>query len=608
MEPQPGAPSGPTRHDPYAMPSRLKPSSPLLALAAAAFLALPAAPAAAVQRPGAAVAGSAASDQLVVKYRGAAAAPTLPAAALQRAAAVAQSRGLRLAPLRRLHDGAHVFKLDRAVPLAELQRLGEALRNGDADVEYAEADLRMQPQLQPNDALYAQQWDLFEATAGLNLPTAWDKSSGAGVVVAVIDTGVRPHADLQPNLLPGYDFIADTTLVANDGDGRDADPSDPGDWTSAGQCYGGSPATGSSWHGTHVAGTIAAVTNNAAGVAGVAHGAKVLPVRVLGRCGGYTSDIADGMVWAAGGSVSGVPANANPAKVLNLSLGGTGSCSVTYQNAINAARARGAVVVVAAGNANADALNTTPANCAGVVTVAAVGRSGGKASYSNFGSVVDLAAPGGDSGAGIVSTLNSGSTVPGADSYASYVGTSMATPHVAGVAALMLSRNPTLTPDQVEERLKGAVRAFPAACGGCGTGLLDANAAVDAAGTPQPVTSLAEVEPNDSLGAAQALGTLPVAVSGTIAKAADKDYYKVLIPAGGRVTAKLTPNAGSNYDLYAYSASGALLASSVLGGAAVDSVSVANTGSADATMVLQVRRASGLTGSTGTYGLAVSAN
>ncbi|NML13957.1 S8 family serine peptidase [Azohydromonas sp. G-1-1-14] len=582
-------------------------------------MALHAAPAAALQRPGAAPAAAAdLTDRLIVKYRSATTATAPSAAALQRASNAAQGRGLKLGHLRRLGNGAHVLKLDRALPPAQLQSLIDELRNGDADVEYAEADLWMRAQLQPNDAMYAQQWDLFEATAGLNLPTAWDKSTGAGVVVGVIDTGVRPHADLQPNLLPGYDFISDTTLVANDGNGRDADPADPGDWTTYGQCYSGSPAANSSWHGTHVAGTIAAVTHNATGVAGVAFGAKVLPVRALGRCGGYTSDIADAMVWAAGGSVVGAPANPTPARVLNLSLGGTGACPTTYQNAINTARSLGTVVVVAAGNSNVDALNSAPANCAGVVTVAAVNRSGGKASYSNYGSVVDLAAPGGDSGAGILSTLNTGTTTPGADSYAAYMGTSMATPHVAGVAALMLAANPSLTPDQVEERLKGAVRPFPAACGGCGTGLLDANAAVDAAlggGTvtppppPPPAPStVAEVEPNNSVTAPQSLNTLPVTVNGTIASSTDRDHYKVLIPAGGRITARLTPNASSNYDLYFYSATGTQLGYSASSGSLAEQITITNGGSTVYTLVLQVRRISGLTGSTGTYTLSVSPN
>jgi serine protease len=340
----------------------------------------------------------------------------------------------------------------------------------------------MVPLATPNDPMYSQQWDFFEATGGLRLPAAWDKSTGSGINVAVIDTGYRPHADLSGQILPGYDFIANTT-IANDGNGRDSDASDPGDWTPAGSCSAGVPASdeSSSWHGTHVAGTIAAKTNNGVGVAGVAYGAKIVPARVLGRCGGYTSDIADAIVWTSGGSVTGVPANANKARVLNLSLGGSGACDATTQNAINSARSRGAVVVVAAGNSNVNASNASPANCAGVIAVAATGRSGGKASYSNYGTVVDVAAPGGDYGAGILSTLNSGTSTPASDSYASYMGTSMATPHVAGVAALMLSANPNLTPDEVEARLKSTARAFPAACPGCGAGIVDAEAAVNAA-------------------------------------------------------------------------------------------------------------------------------
>jgi serine protease len=202
---------------------------------------------------------------------------------------------------------------------------------------------------------------------------------------------------------------------------------------------------------------------------------------VLGRCGGYTSDIADAMVWASGGTVTGVPANANKARVLNLSLGGSGACDTTTQNAINSARSRGAVVVVAAGNSNTNAINSNPANCAGVITVAATNRSGGKASYSNYGTNVAIAAPGGDSGAGILSTLNSGTTTPASDNYAWYMGTSMATPHVAGVVALMLSANPNLTPDDVAAKLKSTARAFPAPCSGCGAGIVNAAAAVNAA-------------------------------------------------------------------------------------------------------------------------------
>ena len=281
------------------------------------------------------------------------------------------------------------------------------------------------------------------------------------------------------------------TFVSVDGDGRDSDPTDPGDWSSANQCGFGQPARNSSWHGTHVAGTVAAVTNNSTGVAGVAYGAKVVPVRVLGRCGGYTSDIADGIIWASGGTVSGVPANANPADALNLSLGGGGSCPSTTQSAINTARANGATVVVSAGNSNANAANYTPASCAGVISVAATDRNGSKSYYSNFGAAVDLAAPGGDvtTGAqnGVLSTLNSGNTSPGSDNYEFYQGTSMSAPHIAGLAALMRSVDPSLTPDQIESTMKSTARAFPGTCSQCGSGIADAAAAIAAvSGGPPP--------------------------------------------------------------------------------------------------------------------------
>jgi serine protease len=591
------------------MSKLFKPSTSLLALAAATFLSLQAAPAAAfVGGADNAAVPAALTDRLIVKYRSAVeAAPS--AAAQARAAASLRARGANSSYLRRLGNGAHVFKLDKPLGTDELKKVAQELRAGDADIEYAEPDMLLQPAYVPNDASYSQQWSLFEATAGINAPTAWDKSTGAGVVVAVIDTGVRPHADLAANLLSGYDFIADSTLVSNDGNGRDADPSDPGNWTTAGLCYAGSPATNSNWHGTHVSGTVAAVTNNAAGVAGVAFGAKVLPLRALGRCGGYNSDIADAMIWAAGGTVSGIPANTNPAKVLNLSLGGSGACSTTFQNAINIARNYGATVVVAAGNSNVDVANSAPANCNGVVAVGAVNRSGSKASYANYGTLVDLAGPGGDSSAGVLSTLNTGTTVPGSDSYAAYMGTSMATPHVAGTAALMLSVNPTLTPDQVESRLKSTTRAFPGSCTLCGTGIVDANAAVVAAGTAPSVTAVAEAEANDTLASAQVLGApLPLTVSATISKLADKDYYSVQIPVGGSILARLQSNASSNYDLYAYDTAGAQLASSVQTGALADQVILSNTGSNTLTVVLRVTRISGLTGASGTYSLYVSPN
>lgn len=398
---------------------------------------------------------------------------------------VARQVGQPMRTLRTMATGAKVMQLDRQYGKQEVEAIIQRLASHPS-VEYVEPDLMLKPLFVPNDQFYGAQWHYYEAVGGINLESAWDTSTGQGAVVAVLDTGVRPHVDLAANLLPGYDMISDT-FVANDGNGRDSNAFDPGDFVNSGQCGGGQPTQnqGSSWHGTHVSGTVAALTNNGTGVAGVAFNARVVPVRVLGRCGGFTSDIADGIIWAAGGNVSGVPTNPNPANVINMSLGGGGSCGNTTQNAINTARALGTTVVVAAGNSAVNASNATPANCNGVVTVAATDRTGGSSYFTNFGSVVDLAAPGGDmrttAADGIASTLNAGQTTPGADNYVYYQGTSMATPHVAGVAALMYSVNPSLTPDEVESILKSTTRSFPATCSQCGTGIVDAAAAVAAA-------------------------------------------------------------------------------------------------------------------------------
>jgi len=436
------------------------------------------------------------SNQIIVKFK-----TTTPTTSLlgrslaqndknARAAAVSNAMGVSAQYRRRVATGAEVYRLNDWRSHADIKKRLLAIAN-DPNVEYVEVDELLQPLATPNDTRYNEQWHYFESTGGLNLPTAWDTSTGAGAVVAVLDTGYRSHADLAANLLPGYDMI-DDTFVSVDGDGRDSDATDPGDWSNAGECGFGQPARNSSWHGTHVAGTVAAVTNNGTGVAGVAYDAKIVPVRVLGRCGGYTSDIADGIIWAAGGTVSGVPANSNPADVLNLSLGGGGSCATTTQTAIDSARANGAAVVVAAGNSSADAANFTPASCNGVISVASTDRNGARSYFSNFGAVVDLAAPGGDvttgTGNGVLSTLNSGSTAPVADNYEFYQGTSMAAPHVAGLAALMKSADTTLTPDQIEATLKSTARAFPGSCSQCGSGIADAAAAIAAVtgGNPPP--------------------------------------------------------------------------------------------------------------------------
>jgi serine protease len=545
------------------------------------------------------------TDRIIVKYRTSPVTVAAQTAQARGADLSAARHGVAMNRVRTTALGSQVLRVDRRLSLAEAERLAADIAASDPNVEYAEPDRIMRRTFTPNDTRYNEQWHYFEATGGINAPAAWDKSTGTGVVVAVLDTGVRPHADLAANLLPGYDFISDA-FVGNDGNARDSDASDPGDWINPGECGPGDPAVfeSSSWHGTHVSGTIAAVTNNSNGVAGVAFNARVVPVRVLGKCGGYTSDIADAIVWASGGSVSGVPANANPARVINLSLGGGGSCGSTTQNAVNSARSRGTSVIVAAGNSNANAANYSPASCSGVVTVAATGRNGGKASYSNFGAVVEVAAPGGSGGANsVLSTLNSGSMGPGSDNYAFYNGTSMATPHVAGVVALMLSAKSTLTPDNVTSILQSTARSFPASCSQCGSGIVNANAAVDAAlgtvpPTDPPPGTISEVESNNTRATAQVVSTDNTTVNGAMGSSSDTDYFRVSLPAGRTLVSTLTPNSSSDYDLFVYNASGTLIGRSERATGLVDTVSVTNTGSSASVRYIRVVYWSGGTGST----------
>jgi len=339
-------------------------------------------------------------------------------------------------------------------------------------------------------------WGLT-GTYGVDAPAAWTKTQGSSnVIVAVLDTGITTHSDLGPQV-SGYDMISlddtnndgigDQAYVANDGDGRDPSPADPGDWISVSENNGGS-ASGylygctvgtSSWHGTHVAGTINAAINGSGSV-GIAPNVLVQPVRVLGKCGGRDSDIVAGILWAAGSPVSGIPNNTTPADVISLSLGGSGACSVAMQSAIDYAWSHGVVITIAAGNSNADASTFSPASCNHVVTVAATDSAGKRASFSNYGSAVEISAP----GVGIYSTMNSGTTSPSSETYVSWNGTSMATPHVAAVVALILSREPSLTPSDVLTRLQTTATGF---AGGscdfssaktCGTGIANAGAAV----------------------------------------------------------------------------------------------------------------------------------
>lgn len=350
----------------------------------------------------------------------------------------------------------------------------------DPAVEYAQPNYIYQAQLTPNDEFYSSQWHY----PLINLPQAWDKTTGDNsVVIAVIDSGSSEHPDLQGQWLPGYDFtnteICDITGClphSGDGDGPDADATDLSD----------------SRHGTHVAGTIAALSNNQIGVAGICWHCRILPVRVLGQQGtGDTKDLANAVRWAAGLTVFGVPRNYNPARVINLSLAGPvrAPCAQgdpVMTKAIQDARAAGALVVVAAGNFSEDASYYSPASCSQAVTVTAVDQAGKLANYSNFGSYVDVAAPGGDVSIdldhdqypdGVLSTF--WGRWDGFN-YSFLEGTSMASPHVAGVIGLMLSQNPALTPAEIETKLATSAQPLSnSACrGGCGAGLIDAAAAL----------------------------------------------------------------------------------------------------------------------------------
>jgi serine protease len=465
-----------------------------LAIAASGVL-LPAASQAQPPAPGAPGAdGGSITDQVIVGYA--------PGAGRLSAAQLARAAGNGARSARMLDARTEVVKLAHPMTGVDLERAVAALA-GLPGVGYAEPDAIMLPTSVPNDPSFPTQWDLSDPSVsgfyGVNAPAAWDVTTGsASLTVAVIDTGYLDHPDLAGRIAGGYDFISDAR-IGNDGNARDADAHDPGDWISSADkataFFAGCTVSNSSWHGTHVAGTIGAATDNGEGMAGLNRNSRVIAARVLGKCGGYTSDVIDGMKWAAGLSVAGVPANPNPARVLNLSLGGSGACSSTYQTAINQITAAGAVVVVAAGNSNADAANFSPASCAGVITVAATGKAGSRSYYSNFGSAVEIAAPGGDRFADnsdtILSTLNAGTTVPDAYTYVKYQGTSMATPHVAGIVSLVLSVNPALTPSQVTQVLQQAARAFPGSStctiAICGAGIIDAAAAVTLAVNPPPL-------------------------------------------------------------------------------------------------------------------------
>lgn len=416
--------------------------------------------------------------------------------------------GLRSAP-RMTSGGELIYQLTPQAMFA-LQSEEEAVARVEAlaarlsarpDVEYAQPNWILYPSLTPNDPLFPLQWHYRnngsgsdQSPGGVNLVNAWDTERGeASVGVAVLDTGILPaEADIagSPNLAPGYDMITDP-FIANDGNGRDADPTDSGDAVAAGECGSNQPpvAQDDSWHGTHVAGTIGVVnTNNGAGVAGANWSVTTVPVRVLGKCGGTNADINDGIRWAAGLPVPGVPNNPQPASVINMSLGAPVACTQapSLQAAINDAVAAGTVVVVAAGNEAIDVAGTLPGGCDNVIAVAASDARGHLVTrYSNFGQRIDILAPGGDLARndngdqhpdGVLSTVQGG--------YALFNGTSMAAPHTAGVAALMLAMDAALTPAEIEAQIKAnALPRNSTQCPRpCGAGLLNAEFVMPAAG------------------------------------------------------------------------------------------------------------------------------
>jgi len=510
---------------------------------------------------------------LIVKVRDDATAQALVEGS-RNLARLSNRAGMSLRHQRAMAGNAHLLRLPRWMNREEATALAQRLAQ-EPEIEFVTPDRVFHVQTFPNDPDYTSysgnsdaQWHLLPPTsepAGADLPPAWSVTTGdPSLVIAVLDTGLVPHQDIGAaipttcgaspigRILPGCNMISDPYSAGQTGsetgaiNGRSCNPTDLGDWDAAKGCSLDDPGNPtSSWHGTHVTGIAAATGNNGIFVAGVNWQSKILPVRVLGKCGGNLSDIYDAIYWAAGlplGDNSGIPMNSiatnqYPAKVINMSLGvqtvdGSGNpiaqCDAAMQSAIDAATQKGAIIVVAASNYDDDAKYYEPANCNNVITVAAVARNGGLGYaygqvYSDYGyPTVTVSAPGGDavsgtdfSPDGILSTMNSGTTTPvaGGDIVSYDVGTSMATPIVTGIVSLILSVNPNIDANVTYNSSVGAysnvfaaamivaytARSFPTVssqyqCSAntsattrpyyCGFGMVDAGVAVAAALPP----------------------------------------------------------------------------------------------------------------------------
>lgn len=526
------------------------------------------------------------------------------AAPAERARTLAQRTGLRIEGGHALGERTQVVTGRGIGTDALAARLAQ-----DSEVEYAVPDRRKRIVAVPNDPLYAAspsispavgQWylrapDAAAATSAttivssINAAGAWDITTGhPSVVVAVLDTGVRfEHPDLRKvadggNYLDGYDFVSDVD-TANDGNGRDVDASDPGDWIDqadidagkfAGDCTA-ADISSSSWHGTETSALIGALTDNGVGMASVGRNVRILPVRVLGKCGGLDSDILAGMRWAAGITIPGVPDNTNPAKVINMSLGGGNACTAAYRDAIAEINARGAVVVVSAGNSTGHKVGE-PANCAGAIGVSGLRNIGNKVGFSDIGPETSISAPagncvneGGSCLYPILTARNSGTKGPLSSTYSTggasaSLGTSFSAPLVAGTAALMLSANPVLTPQQLKLLLQASARPFPAAgadpgtlqctapqydenndpidqvqcycnTGVCGAGMLDAGAAVTAATSATQTVVRARIDPSPARAVATQTVTLSAANTDVLSGRSIASYAWSIVDDGGIV-------------------------------------------------------------------------